>query len=169
MGLFNFFRKKPKIEYEYLNCHIDRTGYEKAIDFIPAHKNSTYELKKKDFINSAYEDEKEYEYNFICKNPKLIPEKDSQGKTVIAAIIADQTVGYIKKGSISRISNLLKQNSVVSIEATITGGKYKVYTTYYSYAQHKDITDYDSGKEGYDIIFTLKLFPTSINDNNKRK
>lgn len=161
MGLFNFFKKKPKIEYEYLNCHIDRTGCEKAIDSLPVHRNSTYELKKKDFISRAYEGEKEYEYNFICKNPRLIVEKDSQEKNIITAIIDEQVVGHIKKGSTSRISNLLKQNKVVSMQASISGGKYKVYTTYYSYAQHKDVTDYETGKDGYDIMFTLELLPES--------
>lgn len=56
---------------------------------------------------------------------------------------------------------MLKQNRVVSMQASISGGKYKVYTTYYSYAQHKDVTDYETGKDGYDIMFTLELLPES--------
>jgi hypothetical protein len=47
------------------------------------------------------------------------------------------------------------------MQASISGGKYKVYTTYYSYAQHKDVTDYETGKDGYDIMFTLELLPES--------
>lgn len=157
MGLFGLFKRKPKVEYEFINCHIDRSGYEDAIDHIPMHINNTYQLNKKDFINQASEDLPEYEYDFHCSNPQLVQEKDSNGKNSIKAIMNDETVGFIKKGSISRINNLMNQNKIVEISATITGGKYKKYYTYYSDLKHKDITEIETGKESYGIIFTLKV------------
>lgn len=92
-----------------------------------ATENPIFDYSKRQLIDEGYEDERIYEYKFYPTNVELVEEPDNpHDANAIKVIIDGVHVGYIKSGSCSRVKNLLRSGKVVSIDADIYGGKYKV-------------------------------------------
>lgn len=109
------------------------------------YENEDYELTKKEIIDSYLTDERIYEYEFECGKVELIPEPDNpHDPNAVKVIIDGIHVGYIKKGSCSRVKSLLASPKFKYTEAEIMGGKYKLVHEEYdgTYTLERDKTDY---------------------------
>ena len=72
-----------------------------------------------------YDGDKIYQYDFLNLKAELVPEPDNEYDPNAVAVLANGIkVGYVKKGSCTRVKNLLKSPDFVGIEIEITGGKY---------------------------------------------
>lgn len=73
-----------------------------------------------------YDGDKIYQYDFLNLKAELVPEPDNEYDSNAVAVLANGIkVGHVKKGSCTRVKNLLKSPDFVGIEIKITGGKYK--------------------------------------------
>lgn len=72
-------------------------------------------------------DEKIFQYDFLVSKVELIPEPENEyDSNAVKVVVDDVHIGYIKKGSCSRVKNLLSSGRVTDIDCSIFGGKYKV-------------------------------------------
>lgn len=140
-GLFKRKPKKPKLEE--ITFHLETGEFQEEIESLQKFKNPTYELSKKDFIREASEAEKEFEYVFEDKNPSIVNRVDE-----FVICVSGIPVGTIKKGSMSRYRNLVKDGRIDHIYVALKGGKYKVYTSYIN-RDNKEVFDYTSSETGY--------------------
>lgn len=88
--------------------------------------NEDYNLKEKDLIEDCREDEKIYKYELNTK-AIITPISCEGGVEQLQVFVYNTHVGDIKKGSISRVKNILKKD-VQRIDAEVSGGEYKVLT-----------------------------------------
>lgn len=73
-----------------------------------------------------YDGDKIYQYDFLNLKAELVPEPDNEYDSNAVAVLANGIkVGHVKKGSCTRVKNLLKSPNFIGIEIKITGGKYK--------------------------------------------
>ena len=108
-------------ENDIINCVIDTNYY--------------YDLNKQELIDEVGEDERIYEYDFESDKVELKDEPNNEYDPKAIAIYVDGIkIGYVKKGSTSRVRNLLKKD-VTSIWIRIAGGKYKILE--YDYDEDK--------------------------------
>ena len=113
------------------------------------YENDDYKLTKTQLINSGYTDDRIYQ---ICFNPvNVVLEEEPTNEydpNAIKVIIDNVHVGYIKKGSCSRIKKLIKEDKISKISAKIKGGAYKAlycddeYADKLTYTLDKGTTDY---------------------------
>lgn len=97
--------------------------------------NYYYDLNKQELIDEVGEDERVYEYDFESDKVELKDEPNNEYDPKAIAIYVDGIkIGYVKKGSTSRVRNLLKKD-VTSIWIRIAGGKYKILE--YDYDEDK--------------------------------
>ena len=105
--------------------------------------NPLYEYSRKELIESDIVDERIYEYSY--KIGKITFEDEPTNEydpNAIKILSGGIHIGYIKKGSTSRLRNIMKKN-VLSIEATAGGGNYKeVYENGDSYSLEKGESKY---------------------------
>lgn len=89
-------------------------------------KNSYYEYSKTELKEAYQYDDYINEYDFAFKDIQIIPEPDNPHDPKAIKVLADDTqVGYIKKGSTSRVRNLLNDPDLSYYSLDIKGGKYK--------------------------------------------
>lgn len=88
--------------------------------------NEDYDLKEKDLIEDCREDEKIYKYELNTK-AIIAPISCEGGVEQLQVFVYNTHIGDIKKGSISRVKNILKKD-VQRIDAEVSGGEYKVLT-----------------------------------------
>lgn len=92
--------------------------------------NPDYNLTKNAILKKNICNTSIYQYTASSDNVKLIPEANNPSNPkAIKVIVDDLLVGYIKKGSCGHIHNLLKSDSIMKIQATMSCGKRKCLTT----------------------------------------
>lgn len=88
--------------------------------------NEDYKLKKKDLIEDNREDEKIFKYE-LNTQATITPISCEGGVERLQVFVYNTHIGDIKKGSTSRVKNILKKD-VQRIDAEVSGGEYKVLT-----------------------------------------
>lgn len=92
-------------------------------------ENDDYDMTAKQILGEYGEDERIYKYDYDIAKVELVPEPDNEyDRNAVAVVIDGAKVGYIKKGSASRVKNLLASPDFDHIETEIGGGPYKVVT-----------------------------------------
>lgn len=105
--------------------------------------NPLYDSSKSELVEENLTNEKIYELYFNPKKCSLIPEPDNSFDKNAIRVEADGIqIGYIKKGSTSRVRKLMTSDDLVSISVDIGGGKYKIIEEYE-----------DDEKQAYDMSF----------------
>lgn len=90
-----------------------------------ADENSDFSMTRREIIDAGMENERIYQYEFDPHRVELIPEPSNPyDPNAIKVVIDGVHVGYIKKGSTTRVRNLLKAGGKVTAE--IKGGPYKI-------------------------------------------
>ena len=124
----------------YHEHEIEELGYE----------NPDYEMSKSEIVECGLEDERIYKLNFAPTTVELVPEPENPHDPKAIMVLVDGShVGYIKKGSTSRVRNLLSAGGKVSAE--ISGGKYK--EVYLDEEQDKYQTEY--GSTSYSVVISI--------------
>lgn len=89
--------------------------------------NPDYSLKPSELRKLTY-DRNVYEYVFQPIVPELVPEPENEHDPNAIAVYADGVkIGYIKKGSTSRIRNIIKSRNITGMTLQIKGGNYKYF------------------------------------------
>lgn len=89
--------------------------------------NPDYKKRAKSIANSDLVNKKIYQYTYVNKPVKLVPEpKNEHDKNAIAVYIAGEHVGYISRDENIKINKILKSNEVKFISSFISGGPYKI-------------------------------------------
>ena len=105
--------------------------YEK--DFIEklGERDPDYDCSAAELKETYYDGDKIYEYDFSGLKAELVPEPENEhDKNAVKVIVNGVLVGYIKKGSCTRVKNLMASPGFVGIEVSISGGKYKYLCGY---------------------------------------
>lgn len=90
-------------------------------------KNPDYSLTASAVIKAGKAGRSIYQYNYIHKPVKLIPEPNNPyDKNAIQVLIAGEFVGYVPREECDTVGRILKQHEVKYISAFISGGKYKI-------------------------------------------
>lgn len=117
-------------------------------------ENEYYHYTKQQIIDEMMDDEKIYEYEFFPQKTELIPEPDNpHDPNAIKVVIDNVLVGYIKTGSTAHVKNLLASSKISSIDAEISGGRYKIV----SYDSYDDKYTTESGKTDFHITVEVLL------------
>ena len=88
--------------------------------------NYDYDETASALKETYYDGDKIYQYDFLNLKAELVPEPDNEYDPNAVAVLANGIkVGHVKKGSCTRVKNLLKSPDFIGIEIKITGGKYK--------------------------------------------
>ena len=105
--------------------------------------NPLYDYSRKELIESGIVGERVYEYSYKLGRITFEDEPANEFDPNAVKILSDGIhIGYIKKGSTSRLRNIMKKN-VLAIEATAGGGNYKeVYEDGDSYSLEKGDSKY---------------------------
>lgn len=112
-----------------------------------ATSNKEYKNKAKTIIENGNTGKKIFQYNFINKPVKLIPEpKNPHDKNAVQVIIAGELVGYIPKEDNKHIKDILSKHEIKYISSFISGGKYKIVSL------NEDIY-----KDEYNIRINIKI------------
>ncbi len=89
-------------------------------------ENDDYHLTNAEIKDEYAPYDKIYEYEYPVKTVELVPEPDNEvDHNAIAVHINGEKVAYIKKGSTSRVRNLLADGDK-KITAEVYGGRYKM-------------------------------------------
>lgn len=143
------------VKTHHLQFKVAGTSFRKNEIEDLATDNYEYEYTKKEIIDNMLDGEEIYQYYFNPHNVELIPEPDNQyDQNAIKVIIDNIHVGYIKKGSCSRIKNLINQNKVKKIDADIYGGKYKIV----EFDEYKDSYVLERDETEYSVKIDLTVF-----------
>lgn len=143
MKLFDFFVKLIKITNSSSNTlktenstprtlktedfYVVGTNYHKNDISKLAVVNKDYQCSAKKLINEGKAMKKIFQYSFINKPIKLIPEPENvHDRNAIKVVIAGEHVGYISSEKCLYVKEILKKNDIKYITAFISGGKYKV-------------------------------------------
>jgi len=90
-------------------------------------KNPDYALKAAD-LKKKYPTGYVYEYVYKSIVPELVAEPENEHDPNAIAIYANgEKVGYVKKGSTSRIRNIMKDRKVLDMRLDIKGGNRRGY------------------------------------------
>lgn len=122
--------------------------------------NDEIKLKKADAIKKYPDGCTIYEYSFPLYEAEFQFEPTNEhDPNAIKVLINKIHVGYVKKGSCSRIKNLINNNKILSNSAKIYGGKYKSLDCYCGEGEKPKASDYiyESNNEEYGVILTLTL------------
>lgn len=121
-------------------------------------ENFEYQMSKSEIIDCGMEDTKIFELEFDANRVELIEEPDNEYDPKAVKVVIDGAhVGYIKKGSCSRIKKLLKDDKIASISANIFGGKYKLVYSDYDYDKDKDIYTLEKGIMDFFVSIDITL------------
>lgn len=89
--------------------------------------NYDYDEKSSELKESYDVGDKIYQYDFFNLKAELIPEPENEhDPNAVKVMVNDIQVGHIKKGSCSRVKNLIKSPDFAGIDVEIYGGKYKM-------------------------------------------
>jgi len=89
--------------------------------------NKDYKSKASTLIEQEKTMQRIFQYTFINKPVKLVPEPNNKhDKNAVKVIIAGEHVGYIKREECSQVKNIIKNKEIKYISAFISGGKYKI-------------------------------------------
>ena len=106
------------------NFHVAGTSFREKEIVDLGYENADYEMSKSEIIEAGMEEERIYKFLFAPQKVELIPEPENPHDPNAIKVCMDGIhVGYIKKGSISRVKNLLAKGGKLSGE--ISGGPYK--------------------------------------------
>ena len=132
---------KPRATFE--RHKVAGTSYHLDAIMALAQENPDYDLTKREIIDDDLVDERIYQYTFADGPVELVDDPDNEhDPNAIKVLVAGQHIGYIKRGSTSRVHNLQRAGRVLGVTAEIYGGKYKVVIC----------DDDDDGAEHYDLI-----------------
>lgn len=133
MGLFNIFSKKEaagqNVSGKLINEDFEVAGEYYYTENIMKLACSNEDWKKDATTLSAEGKigKKIFQYNFINKPVKLIPEpKNKHDKNAVQVIIAGELVGYISREDNVHVKEILSKREIKYISAVICGGEYKV-------------------------------------------
>ncbi len=91
-------------------------------------ENSEYDLTNAELKDEYEPYDKVYEYEYPVDTVELVPEPDNQADpNAVAVYVNGVHVAYIKRGSTTRVKNLIA-NGTRTVTAEITGGRYKMVT-----------------------------------------
>lgn len=123
--------------------HVAGTNYYQENILSLSKDNASYDSTEKELIEDGMTDEKIYEFYFNPQKCILIPEPDNKYDKNAIRVEADGVpIGYIKKGSTSRVKKLISSENFLNASIDIGGGKYKIV---------EEETD-DDGNQIYDLI-----------------
>lgn len=107
------------------NFHVAGVRFhEKEIEEL-GQENSDYDLSRSEIQDAGMENERIYRLEFDDMPVELVPEPENpEDPKAIKVVVGGTHVGYIKKGSTSRVRNLLAAGGKVTAE--IQGGEYKI-------------------------------------------
>lgn len=141
MGLFSLFSKKepvvtkaetntaaqqPFTELDGYRHVVAGTNYRQDEIKSLGQLNSNYSLNKNELIKKGLTESYVYEYTFDLLPAVLEFEPNNpHDPNAIQVLVSDMHVGYIKKGSTSRVRNLINSGEVDKITAKIRGGNAK--------------------------------------------
>lgn len=88
--------------------------------------NYDYDEKASDLKESYDSGDRIYQYDFSGLKAELVPEPENEyDPNAVKVMVNGIQVGHVKKGSCSRVKNLMKSPDFVRIDIEISGGKYK--------------------------------------------
>lgn len=108
-----FFKKKPKTQKEMTAVVVGMVYHEKDVNKL--------RIKRKDYKTNTTVMEKIYKYDW--PSGPVVLSLDSMG---VKVTIAKRHVGYISQETSSIVRGLISKKAIISTEAMITGGTYKV-------------------------------------------
>lgn len=145
-------------QYKTENHHVAGTSFRQKEIASLAYENFEYDMSKNELIDEFDENEKIYKYDFNPNKTELIEEPDNpHDPNAIKVVIDDVLVGYIKKNSCSRVRNLLHSNSILKIDAEISGGPYKIIYSDYDDDKEKDVYTVEKGNDDFFVTVSLKI------------
>ena len=116
--------KKP--DTKVVSHSVAGTNYRQEAILAMGKKNPDYTLNKRELLKRWPKGVTVDEYTFQPQKAELIPEPDNPHDPKAIKVLVDGVhVGYIKAGSCAHIHRLLRENRILKIKPTITGGKYK--------------------------------------------
>lgn len=151
-------------DYNTEEFHVTGTSFrENDIESIGI-ENYEFDYSRKDFLEIFSEGQRIYKYLFAPKSVVLEEEPDNKyDKNAIKVIIDGVHVGYIKKEDCIHVKQLIDSKNIISIDATISGGKYRCYYEDYDDDAMDYKTHIKTERHNYSIYITLKLNHISCN------
>lgn len=118
-------QKPKKAASQSVNFHVAGVGFhEKEIEEL-GRENTDYDLSRSEIQDAGMENERIYRLEFDEMPAELVPEPENpEDPKAIKVVVGGTHVGYIKKGSTSRVRNLLAAGG--KVKAEIQGGEYKI-------------------------------------------
>lgn len=170
MGLFDLFKKKETTapvpmqaqetqKAKTLTAKVVGTKYHDYDKILALGTlNPDYSLDKRGMIKKYPDGHTAYEYIFPELKATLEPEPtNEEDPNAIKVLLNGLHAGYIKKGSCSRIKNLIAKNEIVDVIASIRGGNSKILSYTCGIDEKPTSTDYEFEKEKGDIYIDLTL------------
>lgn len=116
-------------------------------------ENDDYDLSKRELYELASDGldcpMKVFKYEYNVRSCELKAEPDNEfDKNAIAVIADGEKIGYIKKGSTSRVRNLLKSEAFQNVTLEIYGGDYKYLSMN---GEDMDDLDYDCPYKDFSV------------------
>lgn len=88
--------------------------------------NEDYKLTKSELARFGFEGDRVYELEFNPGTVELIEEPENEHDPNAVKVVVDGVhIGYIKRGSCSRVKKQIREGMIENITAEIKGGKYK--------------------------------------------
>jgi len=144
-----------------LTVNVTGTNYRNQKEILSLGKiNAEYSLDKRALIKKYPDGVTVYEYNFPTYAATFEFEPTNEhDPNAIKVLIKGIHVGYVKKGSCSRVRNLISQNNIKSISAKIYGGKSKCLYISGIYDDDEETKYFEFEKDNRDfkIVLTLTL------------
>lgn len=105
--------------------------YEKDLVEKLGEQDPDYNCSAAELKETYYDGDKIYEYDFSGLKAELVPEPENEyDKNAVKVIVNGVQVGYIKKGSCTRVKNLMASPDFAGVEVSISGGRYKYLCGY---------------------------------------
>ena len=134
------------------------TGIQYYMDNIMelASENLDYDLSKKELVDQGMIDERIWKYEFFVSNVELVPEPDNPEDPNAIKVIADgEQVGYIKKGSCSKVLKAIENGTIRKIDCDIGGGPYKVVYEEYDDEKERDVYELEKDETNFFVRLTV--------------
>lgn len=113
-----------------MEIHFNVAGYEhymKNVMKTLACPNNDYDLSKSELMDFYGLDERVYQYDNNSFNADLVPDQNNiHDKNAIKIVVDDLVVGYVKKGSVSKVKKLMEDPKYLYSAVELKGGKYKL-------------------------------------------
>lgn len=132
--------------------------YEKNITKI-ASPNPDYSMTKRDIIDCCMSDENIWKYSFSPISIQLVPEPTNpHDSNAIKVVIDGSHVGYIRSRECALVHDLIANNRIYGIKASITGGPYKSVNEDYN-DNGKEVYTLERGTEDFSIDLEIECRP----------